>query len=393
MANPFIEVDFAQHSKAGQGAPGDVFLSRRLPHEGGLICVLADGLGSGIKANVLASLTATMAMKYARSDMNIRKVAQIIMATLPVCSERRIGYSTFTLVDIRSDGQIRIVEHDNPPYVLLHGDKAQPIAKQNFDIETACLGRRRLFYSAFQAEQGARLIVYSDGISQSGMGTDLMPLGWTDHSAVGFLTHQVRSATDISARQLCRATVAQALQNDDHTAKDDISCAVINLRRPRKLLVLTGPPIDRDRDRRLGKMIAEYPGRTAICGGTTANIVARELGRSVKVDLTHFDPDVPPASKLAGVDLVTEGTLTMSRAADLLKNRTDPEQLRTNAAVQLVDAFLQSDIIEFVVGTKINEAHQDPNLPVELDIRRNLIRHIVRILNEKYVKQATCEFI
>lgn len=393
MADPFIEVDFAQQSKAGQGAPGDVFVSKRLTQEGGLVCVLADGLGSGIKANVLATLTATMAMKYARSDMNIRKVAQIIMATLPVCSQRKIGYSTFTIIDIRSNGQIRVVEHDNPPFVLLHGDRVQRVSKQDFAIETAGLGLRRLFYSRFQAEQGARLIVYSDGISQSGMGSRSMPLGWTDPSTVGFLTNRVRSAPDISARQLCRAAVAQALNNDGHTAKDDISCAVINLRTPRKLLVLTGPPIDKTRDKRLGRMVAEYPGRTAICGGTTANIVARELGRSVEVDLRYIDPDVPPASRLPGVDLVTEGTLTMSRAAELLKNRTDPEQLRNNAAVQLVDAFLQSDIIEFVVGTKINEAHQDPNLPVELDIRRNLIRQIVGILNEKYMKQASCEFI
>jgi hypothetical protein len=393
MPEPFIEVDFAQHSKAGQGAPGDVFVSKRLVAEGGLVCVLADGLGSGIKANVLATLTATMAMKYARSDMDIRKVAQVIMATLPVCSQRKIGYSTFTIVDIRGDGQIRIVEHDNPPYVLLHGDKAQHIMKQNFDIETTRLGRRRLYYSSFQAEQGVRLIVYSDGISQSGMGSPRMPLGWTDRSAIGFLRNRVRSAPDISARQLCRAAVARALDNDDHAAKDDISCAVINLRRPRKLLVLTGPPIDRARDKRLGTLITEYAGRTAVCGGTTANIVSRELGKPVEVDLRHFDPDVPPASRLARVDLVTEGTLTMSRAAELLNNGTDPEQLRTNAAVQLVDAFLQSDIIEFVVGTKINEAHQDPNLPVELDIRRNLIRRIVRILNEKYMKRATCEFI
>lgn len=393
MNSPFIEVDFARQSKTGQGAPGDIFISNRLADEGRIVCVLADGLGSGIKANVLATLTATMAMKYVCSDMDIRKAAQVIMATLPVCSQRKIGYSTFTIVDIRSDGGICVVEHDNPPYVLLQGARFETVEKKRFEIETANLGRRQLAYSRFQAQQGSRLIIYSDGISQSGMGSEQMPLGWTDRNVVSFLTERVHRYPDISARQLSREAVTQALGNDRYAAKDDISCAVINFRNPRKLLVMTGPPIDKAKDKTMAAMIKDYAGRTAICGGTTANIVARELGRDVKVDLSHFDPAVPPLSKLDGVDLVTEGTLTMSKAAELLEKGKEPEKLRTNAAVKLVDAFLQSDIIEFVVGTKINEAHQDPNLPVELDIRRNLIRNIVRMLNEKYMKQATCTFI
>lgn len=393
MDSPFIEVDFDRCSKDGQGAPGDIFISNRLTDEGRIVCVLADGLGSGIKANVLATLTATMAMKYVCSEMDICKAAEVIMATLPVCSQRKIGYSTFTIVDIRSNGQIRVVEHDNPPYVLLLGAIPKAVEKKNFEIETVNLGRRQLSYSCFQAEKGSRLIMYSDGISQSGMGSPQMPLGWTDEKAVAFLTDRVRRLPDISARRLSREAVTQALSNDRFHAKDDISCAVINFRSPRKLLVLTGPPIDPEKDSTMASLIAGYPGRTVICGGTTANIVARELGRAVNVDLGHFDLEVPPLSKMDGVDLVTEGTLTMSKAAELLEKGRDPEKLRSNAAVKLVDAFLESDIIEFVVGTRINQAHQDPTLPVGLDIRQNLIRHIVRLLNKKYMKEAKVRFI
>ncbi|MHC4551864.1 MAG: SpoIIE family protein phosphatase [Planctomycetota bacterium] len=393
MDRPFIEVDFARQSKSGQGAPGDVFISNRLADEGRIICVLADGLGSGIKANVLATLTATMAMKYICSEMDIRRAAEVIMETLPVCSQRKIGYSTFTIVDIRSDGTIRVVEHDNPPYVLLQGDEPTAIKKTKFEINTANLGRRELLYSCFEAQKGFRLVVYSDGISQSGMGSRQMPLGWTNEKAVDFLTERVHRTPDISARQLSKEAVSKALSNDRYAAKDDISCAVINFRKPRKLLVLTGPPIDPARDKMLAERIANYEGRTAICGGTTANIVARELGRSVQVDLSRFDPVVPPVSIIEGVDLVTEGTLTMSKAADILEKGDDPEQLRSNAAVKLVDAFLQSDIIEFVVGTKINQAHQDPNLPVGLDIRQNLLRRITGLLNSKYMKEARLAFV
>jgi len=393
MKLPFIEVDFAQQSKNGQIAPGDMFVSNRLADEGRIVCVLADGLGSGIKANVLATLTATMAMTYVCSEMDIHKAAEVIMATLPVCSKRKIGYSTFTIVDIRSDGQICVVEYDNPPYVLLKGFTKKEIEKTYFDIETTSLGRRTLAYSSFHAEKGSRLVVYSDGISQSGMGTERFPLGWTDAGALTFLANQVRRFPEISARQLSREMVSQALSNDHYTAKDDISCAVINFRDPRRLLVLTGPPIDKTKDKQLAAKIDNYPGRKVICGGTTANIVARELGRQVRVDLNRFDSQVPPMSQLDGVDLVTEGTLTMSRVAELLGRGVEPEKMPDNAAVRLIQYFLDSDVIEFVIGTKINEAHQAPNLPVELDIRRNLIRHIARMLNEKYMKAASCEFI
>ena len=389
----FIEVDYAQEQKTGQAVAGDVFISHRAGAEQRTMCVLADGLGSGIKANVLATLTATMAMKYIGSNMELMRAARVIMSTLPICSRRKIGYSTFTLVDIHSDGQIRVVEYDNPPYVLLAGIDRISVEKTQYEIETVSLGRRNLSYSTFRAQKGLRLIVYSDGVSMSGMGTDRMPLGWTDAGAVDFAACQIRHCPQISARQLSREIVGRAMGNDHFSAKDDISCAVINFRDPRKLLVLTGPPIDKTKDQVLAKKIRHYAGRTVICGGTTAGIVARELGRQVHVDLSRFDPQIPPMSQLEGVDLVTEGTLTMSRTAELLESGRDPEKMDDNAAVRLVRYFLESDIIEFVVGTKINEAHQDPNLPVELDIRRNLIRHIVRMLNEKYMKEARCEFV
>jgi len=393
MKNPFIEVDFAQQSKAGEGAAGDVFISNRLAEEGRIVCVLADGLGSGVKANVLATLTATMAMKYVCSEMDIRKAAEVIMATLPICSKRKIGYSTFTIVDIHNDGRIRVVEHDNPPYLLMVGNEKKTVEKTQFEIDTENLGRRCLSYSCFHAEKGSRLVVYSDGVSQSGMGSSQMPLGWTDANAVSFLAGRVRRFPGISARQLSREVVSKALANDRYKPEDDISCAVINFRDPRKMLVLTGPPINPERDKTMASMIANYRGRTAICGGTTATIVSRELDRKVEVDLSSYDPQVPPLSFMEDVDLVTEGILTMSKVAELLESGKDPDTLKTNAAVKLVQAFMQSDIIEFVVGTKINEAHQDPNLPVELDIRRNLIRRIVQMLNEKCMKEATCKFI
>ena len=130
----FVEVDFSQENKAGQAAAGDVFLSQRDKDDDRIVCILADGLGSGIKANVLATLTATMAMKYVTSDIDPQKAAEIIMATLPVCSTRKIGYSTFTIIDILPDRQVKIIEYDNPPYMLISGGKQVEVEKQKFTI-------------------------------------------------------------------------------------------------------------------------------------------------------------------------------------------------------------------------------------------------------------------
>ncbi len=389
----FVDVDFNQCSKAGQGAAGDVFLSRRLPKEDRIVCVLADGLGSGVKANVLATLTATMALNYVCSDIDIRRASEIIMSTLPVCSERKIAYSTFTIIDIQKGGTVRMIEHDNPSYLLLRNGKSMNIEKARFTIKCNHIQPRELWYSRFQAVENDRAVVFSDGVTQSGMGTPKMPLGWGQEAAEEYIQKACEAAGNISARQLSKMVIQKGVMNDQKHAKDDISCGVINFRKPRELLVMTGPPIQKKNDVRMAEIVRDYPGRKVVCGGTTANIIAREFKESVTVDLSMISSDVPPASYMKGVDMVTEGTLTLSKSTSLLERGGDFDNMQNNAAVKLAKYFIESDIIRFVVGTKINDAHQDPNLPVELDIRRNLIKRVVNLLNEKYLKRASMEFI
>ncbi len=392
--HPFIEVGFWQQAKFGQHAAGDVFLSNRIPGPDRLVCVLSDGLGSGIKANVLATMTATMALKYVSADIAVKKASEIIMETLPVCSRRKIGYATFTIVDVEHDGQVRIIEYDNPAYVLIRQGKKASMEKSVIEIQTKQLGIRELRYSSFMAQVEDRLVLVTDGVTQSGHGQKRNARGMDRCQSRRFHHRGLHDrARHIDARKLSRSVVQRALRNDGDRPKDDISCAVINFRRPRHALLLTGPPFDQERDSEIAGLIRDFSGIKIICGGTTANIVARELKRSIDIDLSELDPQIPPPSRMDGVHLITEGTITLSRVAEHLENGDAPESLKQNPAVQLVRFLLESDIIDFVVGTKINEAHQDPNLPVELDIRRNLIRRIVRLLNEKYMKAATIRFI
>jgi hypothetical protein len=387
----FIDVDFCQQAKHGQVVTGDVFLSRKIKAEGRVISVLSDGLGSGVKAGVLANLTATMALRYTTAFVDVRRSAKTIMDTLPVCEKRKISYSTFTIVDLDEDGKTRVIEHGNPPLTLFRGQSPIPIERASLTLET--WKDRVIHYSEFDTQLGDRIVFYSDGVSQSGLGRIGLPLGWGSACVTNFLQRQVSMEHEISSRELSHRLVAEALLNDGRAAKDDISCGVIYYRRPRELLVITGPPFNRDRDGELAEMVRTFDGRKVICGGTTAGIVSRLLGRNVTMNLALLDPDIPPPAIMDGVDLVTEGTVTLAKVAELLERGSAADAARKNPATDLISLMLQSDIVQFVVGTRINEAHQDPNVPIELDLRRNIVRKIASLLETRHLKEARVQFI
>jgi hypothetical protein len=395
----FIEVDHWQEKKYGQGAPGDVFLSEKNPADGRTITTLSDGLGSGIKADVLATLTATMATKFIAADIPIRRAAEIIMNTLPVCKERGISYATFTTVDIEPNATVKIMEYDNPPYILIRQQTLVEPIKEITPIErknkkTAPNKQAYLHYSTYKARPGDRLIFFSDGVTQSGMGSPLLPFGWGTESAHEFILRTVQNNPEISARDLARTVVLEASIHDGYEPKDDISCGVVYFRNPRDTLILTGPPLQEKNDAELSRLFSLFTGDKVICGGTTANIMARELGKTVTVQMKNFDPKIPPYSEMEGAKLVTEGIITLGAAADILEQGPANTGVHgDNAATRIVEIFLNSDRIWFVVGTKINEAHQDPNMPEGLEIRRNVVKKIVALLQDKYLKEVHIQYL
>ena len=391
--NYFIEIDHFQKYKQDQLVGGDTFLSQKIKDENRVISVLSDGLGSGVKANVLSTLTATMALKYVSNNFDIKKTARVIMRTLPVCKTRRIAYSTFTIVDIDRDGNTHIVEYDNPPFILIRDNKIKSISRSTVQLKNGKLKESHLHFSKFKAEKGDRLILFSDGVTQSGIGTKSFPLGWGLKSVQTFIESRLQQNSSISAREIAKDIVQKAYALDKYHALDDITCGVVNFRRPRKLLVMTGPPIDRTKDVEMAEVITGFQGKKIICGGTTAKIISRELDRKITVNIKDFDLQVPPTSTIDGINLVTEGTITMGKVAEILEKGINPESLKSNGATAMVNHLLNSDIIHFIVGTKINDAHQDPNVPVELEIRRNIIKKIVHLLEEKYLKETKLQFI
>jgi hypothetical protein len=391
-AESFIEVDSCQRAKHGQFISGDVFLSEKVKQEGRIVTVLADGLGSGVKASVLATMTATMALKFTASTMDIRRSAEIIMDTLPICSVRKISYSTFTVVDMASTGETRIIEHGNPPFLLVRPNGEVSVTKTELRPER--WQDRVINFSSFDVQREDRIVFFSDGITQAGMGEFRTPLGWGLEGVDQFVRGKIDRYPHISARELSRLLVAKAVEVDGLSAKDDISCGVVYFRSPRQLLVITGAPFNRAHDGDLARMAERTLGRKVICGGTTANIISRLLNREIQIDMRQrLHPKVPPSAKMEGFDLVTEGTLTLGEVLRLLEEGFAPEEMESNPAVRLAAMLLDSDIVKFAVGTRINEAHQDPNIPVELDLRRNIVKRIAQLLESRHMKRVVIQFL
>jgi hypothetical protein len=315
------------------------------------------------------------------------------MNTLPVCSERQISYSTFTIIDIESSGKARILEYDNPSCVILRGNQIFDPSWKKVVLEKGKNSGKVLKTCSFMPEKEDRIIFCSDGVSQSGMGSESFPFGWERENITTYAASLVTNEASISAITLAGKIVTMAHKNDNYKARDDISCATIYFREPRKLIISTGPPFEKDKDKELAAKVMAYSGKVILCGGTTADIIARELHRTIIDELIFEDPELPPESFLEGIDLVTEGILTLQKVNEILKTYNNSVKLGKGPADKIVRLLMESDEIHFIIGTRINIAHQDPNLPVDLEIRRTVVKRIARLLEEKWLKKVTFEYI
>lgn len=389
----FIEVECQQKYFDGHSICGDVFMSRKIKEEGRTILVLSDGLGSGVKANVLGTLTASMILNYMKVNKDIRKAAEIIMNTLPVCSKRKASYSTFTIIEIECDGDTRIIRYDNPECLIFRGLDVYSPDCEELSLDGDHNQGKVLYSYRFKAQLEDRIVFCSDGVTNSGMGTRIFPFGWGIENLEKFCKNLIRRHANISARLLGSMIVDRVSVNYDNHPKDDISCGVLYFREPRNLLICTGPPYLKSKDTQLAKQVSEFVGKKIACGGTTAGILSRELQRSIAVDMNVVDSELPPVSYIDGIDLVTEGILTLGKVFRILKNYNQNFSLGNGPADQIVRVLLESDKIFIINGTKINVAHQDPNLPMELEIRRTVVKNIVTLLEEKFLKEVDLSYI
>lgn len=390
--NFHIEVACQQKNADGSRICGDVFLSSRIREENRVIAVLSDGLGHGVKANVLATLTATMALNFTEEHKEFNTIAEIIMNTLPVCSERKISYATFSIIDIDYNDEIRVLEYDNPQCIIIRNKNVFEPHWSDLLLQSEKNRGKELRSCSFYPKKEDRVIFCSDGVVQSGMGKKY-PFGWGRDNLQEYVLDLVSKNPFISASDLATKVINMANNNDGFHPKDDTSCAILYFRDPRKLLLATGPPFEENKDKDLAATVRDFEGKKIVCGATTVDILARELKKTVTDSFEFDDPDLPPIAFMQGVDLVTEGILTLGKVNELLKKYSPNLKLGKGPADMILKMLLESDEIDFIVGTRINIAHQDPTLPVELEIRRTIVNRIARLLEEKFLKEVNVKYI
>lgn len=386
----FIDIDCTQTKKYNQNAYGDYFTSKKYQDEAKLIAVLSDGLGSGIKANILSCMTATMLLKFIEGDqIPISKAAEIIMNSLPVCQVRKISYSTFSAIEVDEEGNAMIVEEGNPEFIWLRdGEVLKPEyeEKPSKTFKNRCLKLYKI-----KCKLGDRLIFCSDGVTQSGLGGGRLKLGLRREGLITLVEDKLKETPDVSATELSQYIVNQARNIEtDRLPKDDISACVLYFREPRESLIFTGPPFHQEKDSEYAQLFADFKGKKAIAGGTTANLISRELNIPITMDTQISIGKLPSCSFMKGVDLVTEGILTLTKTLEYLESGNYDID---NAAGKLVKFLLDSDCISFMVGAKLNQAHYDPALPVEIEIRKNIIKKMANVLQEKYYKKVNVQYM
>ncbi len=374
-----IDVAWKSLNKKGEELCGDKVVTVRTADS--TIAVLADGLGSGVKANILATLTSTICATMVREGATVADVVSTIVNTLPVCSVRKVAYATFSILEIKDSGEGYLAEFDNPFCIYIRDGQ-----RMEFKCEYNEYSGKGVYETRFQALPGDVITIVSDGVIYAGVGESLN-FGWTWDHVVKWLLNA--TALDMSAPRL--AAALSDTVNDLYMKKpgDDSTVLVAEVTAHKVVNMLAGPPKDKADDERMVRDYMRSQGKKVICGGTSANIVARVLNRKIRTSLTYSDPSIPPIGFIEGVDLVTEGVLTLTRTLDILQEYCEKDADsyyfhridEQNGASMLARLLLEDCThLKLFIGTAINPAHQNPNLPADLSIKLKLIDRLAELM-------------
>ena len=383
----FLEQGYTSLNKYGEELCGDRVES--CVNNGYTTLVLADGMGSGVKANILSTLTSKILCTMVSNDVDIEDCIETIIQSLPVCKERQVAYSTFSVIHINEQGNGYLIEFDNPQAILMHDGKCVDLPREKMEV---C--DKEVYRSEIHLKAGDVIIVMSDGTIHAGVG-QLLNFGWQRKEIMEYLDGAVTE--NMSAR--CIACLLAGACNDLYLSKpgDDTTVAAVKIRNELQMTIMVGPPIDKENDNYYIEQFLSKPGKKIVCGGTTSKIVSRYLNTDVTTSLEFPDKDIPPIGHINGIDLTTEGVLTLRKLLELsekylsISDITPKNYMKKDGASLLANLlFEEATHVHFYVGQSINEAHK--GLPIDTTMKLKLVDTLSENL-KKMGKKVEIEYI
>lgn len=349
--------------------------------DGSTVIVLADGLGSGVKANILSTLTAKIISTMMAESCGIDECVSTIAATLPVCGVRGIAYSTFTIIRIVNNNYAEIIQYDNPHVILLRDGNNVEMPKTLLSIDN-----KAIYYSKIALQENDIFIAMSDGAIHAGVGMSLN-FGWQRDDIIKFMEKLYH--VGFTAKTLTTILLDECYSLYGGQPGDDTTVCTIRIRKREPMNLVIGPPFNKDDCSKMMSLFFSKEGKHIVCGGTTSKIAADFLGKTLIPSLNFVDPEIPPTAKIEGVDLVTEGVITINKvltyAQDYLKDNESYRHwsYKKDGASQIARLlFEEATDINFYVGKAVNPAHQNPDLPIHFNIKMQLISELAECLKK-----------
>ena len=345
------------------------------------VIVLADGLGSGVKASILSTLTSKIISTMMAQGLSLEECVSTIAATLPICSVRGVAYSTFTIIHIIDNSTVELIQYDNPQIIMLRDCEIY-----DYPVSEVIIGGKKILKSNIKLRENDIFIAMSDGCPHAGIGT-AFNFGWKRDDIAEF----IRSVAHVgfTAKTLSTMLIDECNKLYGGKPGDDATACVIRIRKREPMNILFGPPSHRDDCDRMMSLFFSKEGTHIICGGTTSSIAAKYLGKEVKTTLKFERSDVPPIAYIDGVDLVTEGVITINKVLEYAKDALGDNEEYAHWSVSQDGAslicrmlFEEATDINFYVGRAINPAHQNPDLPINFNIKMNLVQELSECLRK-----------
>ncbi len=350
--------------------------------DGSTTIVLADGLGSGVKANILSTLTSKIISTMISEGLSIADCVETIAETLPVCNVRGVAYSTFTIVRLfNGNKEAEIIQYDNPRVILFRDSK-----NYEFSYNEIIISGKKILLSKINLYEHDTFFIMSDGCIHAGVGSALN-FGWDRDDIVKYI--EPLCHVGFTAKTLNTILLNECYSLYGGRPGDDTTACTVKMRKRVPMNLIIGPPSNRNDADRMMSLFFSKEGKHIVCGGTTSRIAANFLGKELIPSLDFVSSDVPPTAKIEGVDLVTEGIITINKVLAYVKDYLDENNLysewssKNDGASSIARLlFEEATDINFYVGRAVNPAHQNPDLPINFNIKMQLIDELAEYLEK-----------